>query len=323
MVAPCRVMVTGASGFVGRHLCESLVQGGFSVKAAVRREPGQPLAGDVVHLDLLDHATVQQSLTDVDCVVHLAGRAHVLNDQVVDPLAAFRQANVETTLVLAKAALAAGVRRFIFVSSIGVNGNETTGQVFTEESEAAPTADYAVSKLEAERALHSLLAGADMQLVIVRPPLIYDACAPGNFGRLLSLVAKGLPLPFAALDNRRSLVSLNNLINFLTLVITHEKAAGQLFLIADGVSVSTRQLVKSLAVGMGRKARFFYMPKLLAKLLLTALGRPGMYVQLFSSLEISTGKARDLLGWTPVEEPETALAKAGRKHVRRLAVDAQ
>jgi len=323
MVGPCRVMVTGASGFVGRHLCESLVKGGFSVKAAVRRESDQALAGNVVLLDLLDQTTVQHSLVDVDCVVHLAGRAHVLNDQVADPLAAFRQANVETTLALARAALAAGVGRFIFVSSIGVNGNETVGQAFTEQSEVAPTADYAVSKLEAEQALGELLAGTGMQLVIVRPPLIYDAGAPGNFARLLSLVAKGLPLPFAALDNRRSLVSLNNLISFLTLVITHDKAAGQLFLIADGASVSTRQIVASLAIGMGRKARCFYMPKLLARLLLTALGRPGMYVQLFSSLEVSTSKARDLLGWMPVEEPEAALAEAGRKHVQRLAVDAQ
>ncbi|MDD2151128.1 NAD-dependent epimerase/dehydratase family protein [Pseudomonas putida] len=323
MVGPCRVMVTGASGFVGRHLCESLVQRDFSVKAAVRREPDLALAGDVVQLDLMDQVAVQQSLVDVDCVVHLAGRAHVLNDQVADPLAAFRQANVETTLALAKAALAAGVKRFIFVSSIGVNGNETTGQAFTEQSDVAPAADYAVSKLEAEQALDRLLAGTSMQLVVVRPPLIYDAGAPGNFARLLSLVAKGLPLPFAALDNRRSLVSLNNLISFLMLVITHDKAAGQLFLIADGASVSTRQIVSSLAIGMGRKARCFYMPKLLARLLLSAVGRRAMYVQLFNSLEVSTSKARDLLGWMPVEEPEAALAEAGRKHAKRLAVDAQ
>ncbi|RAS26160.1 Nucleoside-diphosphate-sugar epimerase [Pseudomonas sp. URMO17WK12:I5] len=323
MVGPCRVMVTGASGFVGRHLCESLVQRDFSVKAAVRREPDLALAGDVVQLDLMDQVAVQQSLVDVDCVVHLAGRAHVLNDQVADPLAAFRQANVETTLALAEAALAAGVKRFIFVSSIGVNGNETTGQAFTEQSDVAPAADYAVSKLEAEQALDRLLAGTSMQLVVVRPPLIYDAGAPGNFARLLSLVAKGLPLPFAALDNRRSLVSLNNLISFLMLVITHDKAAGQLFLIADGASVSTRQIVSSLAIGMGRKARCFYMPKLLARLLLSAVGRRAMYVQLFNSLEVSTSKARDLLGWMPVEEPEAALAEAGRKHAKRLAVDAQ
>ncbi|WP_027918201.1 NAD-dependent epimerase/dehydratase family protein [Pseudomonas sp. URMO17WK12:I7] len=316
-------MVTGASGFVGRHLCESLVQRDFSVKAAVRREPDLALAGDVVQLDLMDQVAVQQSLVDVDCVVHLAGRAHVLNDQVADPLAAFRQANVETTLALAEAALAAGVKRFIFVSSIGVNGNETTGQAFTEQSDVAPAADYAVSKLEAEQALDRLLAGTSMQLVVVRPPLIYDAGAPGNFARLLSLVAKGLPLPFAALDNRRSLVSLNNLISFLMLVITHDKAAGQLFLIADGASVSTRQIVSSLAIGMGRKARCFYMPKLLARLLLSAVGRRAMYVQLFNSLEVSTSKARDLLGWMPVEEPEAALAEAGRKHAKRLAVDAQ
>lgn len=323
MAGLCQVMVTGASGFVGRHLCESLVRDGFSVKAAVRRESGQVLAGDVVQLDLMDQACMRNSLMGVDCVVHLAGRAHVLNDQVADPLAAFREANVETTLALAKAALAAGVGRFIFVSSIGVNGNETTDQAFTEQSDAAPTAAYAVSKLEAEQALGELLAGTDMQLVIVRPPLIYDAGAPGNFARLLGLVSKGLPLPFASLHNRRSLVSLNNLISFLTLVITHEKAAGELFLIADGDSVSTRQIVASLAAGMGRKSRCFYMPKLLAKLLLTALGRTGMYVQLFSSLEISTNKARDLLGWLPVEDPEAALAEAGRKYVQRLMVDAQ
>lgn len=322
MAFPCRVMVTGASGFVGSHLCASLVQDGFAVKAAVRRQPDHPLAGDIVQLDLLDQAVVADSLGDVDCIIHLAGRAHVLNDRVSDPLAAFRLANVETTLVVAKAALAAGVKRFIFVSSIGVNGNETAGGALTEDSAPAPTADYAVSKLEAERALCSLLADTGMELVIIRPPLIYDVNAPGNFARLLRLVEKGLPLPFAALNNRRSLVSLNNLINFLTLAITHEKAAGELFLIADSVSVSTREIVRSLAAGMGRRARFFFMPKQLARLLFTSLGRPGMYIQLFCSLEISTDKARGLLGWVPVEQPSIALAEAGRKYVQRQAVEA-
>ncbi|MGE6821323.1 NAD-dependent epimerase/dehydratase family protein [Pseudomonas soli] len=322
MSTACRVYVTGASGFVGRSLCRSLVQGGFSVTCAVRRDPGQALAGHVVQVDLLDLASVSRSMSDIECVIHLAGRAHVLDDRVSDPQAAFRLANVETTLVVAKAALAAGVKRFVFVSSIGVNGNETGGQAFDEQAAPAPVADYAVSKLEAERALRALLDGTDMELVIVRPPLIYDAHAPGNFARLLRLVEKGLPLPFAGLNNRRDMVSLANLVDFLTLTIRHEKAAGELFLIADGVSVSTRQIVDCLARGMGRGARCFYMPRLLAQGLLSLVGRRGMYVQLFSSLEVSTDKARKLLGWQPLQTPSDALVAAGKEFSHRKTVGA-
>ncbi len=322
MSTACRVYVTGASGFVGRSLCRSLVQGGFSVTCAVRRDPGRVLAGHVVQVDLLNLASVSQSMSDIDCVIHLAGRAHVLDDRVSDPLAAFRLANVETTLVVAKAALAAGVKRFVFVSSIGVNGNETAGQAFDEQAAPAPVADYAVSKLEAERALRALLDGTDMELVIVRPPLIYDAHAPGNFARLLRLVEKGLPLPFAGLNNRRDMVSLANLVDFLTLTVRHEKAAGELFLIADGVSVSTRQIVDCLARGMGRGARCFYMPRLLTQGLLSLVGRRGMYVQLFSSLEVSTDKARKLLGWQPLQTPSDALVAAGKEFSHRKTAGA-
>lgn len=322
MTSACRVYVTGASGFVGKSLCQSLVQGGYSVISAVRRTPDHALAGEVVNIDLLDCASVTQSMQRVDCVIHLAGRAHVLNDQATDPMAAFRVANVETTLMVARAALAAGVKRFVFVSSIGVNGSETGGQAFTEQSAPAPVADYAVSKLEAERALQELLEGSTLELVIVRPPLIYGAHAPGNFARLLRLVQKGLPLPFGSLCNRRSIISLGNLVDFLTLTVHHPKAAGELFLIADGSSVSTRQIVQYLAHGMGRSVRCFPMPSVVARAALTLLGRRGIFVQLFGSLEVSTHKATTLLGWQPVESTPHGLVAVGKAFTQRTAVGA-
>lgn len=322
MMSPCRVMVTGASGFVGKRLCQALTAGGMQLTAVVRREVTEPLAGEILLTDLLDAERVTSAMHGIDCVVHLAGRAHMLDDRAEDPLAAFRQANVETTLAVAAAAIAAGVKRFVFVSSIGVNGSQTAAAAFSEHSTPSPAADYAVSKLEAEQALQALLAGSSTELVIVRPPLIYDASAPGNFARLLKLVDKGLPLPFAVSSNRRSMISLNNLISFLMLVISHDKAAGQLFVIADGASFSTRQIVDLIAQGMGRKARFFYVPQTAVRLLLSALGRQGMYIQLYCSLEVNVARARELLGWKPVEDPSSALMAAGREYRLQHSADA-
>lgn len=317
MRTPCQVLVTGASGFVGSALCESLVGEGFSVKAAVRRMPANPIAGEVISVDLCDQESMTSHLAGVDCVVHLAGRAHVLNDQVQNPLELFRVANVETSLALARSAIAAGVKRFVFVSSIGVNGATTSAEAFNENSAVSPVAAYAHSKLEAEVALQALVQGTTMELVVVRPPLVYAASAPGNFARLLSLVEKNIPLPFARLGNRRTMISLGNLVDFLTLTIAHEKASNQLFLISDCQSVSTGQIVEALSVGMGQKARLFYMPGLLMKFALTLAGKKGIYTQLFSSLEVDSRKAQNLLGWIPREKPVEALIEAGKSYKQR------
>lgn len=312
-----RVFVTGASGFVGRRLCQQLVVDGHSVKAAIRKHPAETVAGELIVVDLLDSESLARAMQDVDAVVHLAGRAHVLDDRAADPLTEFRQANVDTTLAVARAAITAGVKRFVFISSIGVNGAETSGQPFNETMVPRPNAAYALSKLEAEQKLGELFACVTCELVIIRPPLVYDACAPGKFARLLRLVEKGLPLPFAGVGNRRCMVSLFNLVDFITLALIHERAAGEVFVIADGESVSTQQIVELLASGMGHRARFFFVPSPLMGALLRLLGRSSMHTQLYGSLEVDTSKAKRLLGWVPRQSASQGLINAGQRFKTR------
>ena len=182
-----------------------------------------------------------------------------------------------------------------------------------------PHALYAVSKLEAEQQLEALFAGCSTELVIIRPPLVYDAAAPGNFSRLLWLVGKQWPLPFAFLNNRRSMVSLGNLTSFIHLAIKHERAAGELFVIADGESLSTRQIVQCLAFGMGYRARLFFVPRFALSGLLRLVGRRHIFSQLYGSLEVDTSKAERVLGWVPPETPRQALAAAGRRFKEQSA----
>ncbi|WP_060538876.1 NAD-dependent epimerase/dehydratase family protein [Pseudomonas sp. NBRC 111125] len=313
------VLVTGANGFVGRQLCDVLTKQGCRVTAAVRTVDAPPLAGHGVAVDLLDGNALSECMATVDVVVHLAARAHVLDDRCPDPLAAFRQANVTLAASVAHAAIKAGVKRFVFISSIGVNGAETHGQPFSETMPAAPHAPYAVSKLEAELELTALFTGTQSELVIVRPPLIYDAAAPGNFSRLLRLVEARVPLPFAGVENRRSMISLSNLVSFIGLVLEHPLAAGETFVIADGEGVSTRQIVDALAAGMGHRAKFFFVPGFVVKCLLSAVRKQNMFTQLYGSLEVDSTKAVRLLGWVPPESPYHALKQAGSRFKARDA----
>jgi nucleoside-diphosphate-sugar epimerase len=249
---------------------------------------------------------------DFDCIVHLAGRAHVLSEHDQNPLEAFRRANCGATLRLAQQAVESGVRRFIFISSIGVNGAETSRKPFDEFSNPKPHADYAISKLEAEEGLKKLLAGTETELVIIRPPLVYGVDAPGNFARLLKFVATGLPLPLGRINNRRSIVSLENLVSFISLCIEHSAAAGQLFLVSDGEDISTTEMVLALAQGMGKKPLMLPVPDSLLKVGAKLLGKESLYTQLCCSLQVDSSKARSLLGWKPQENTLEALEKIGR-----------
>ncbi|WP_244880944.1 NAD-dependent epimerase/dehydratase family protein [Pseudomonas taiwanensis] len=306
------VMVTGASGFVGAALCRELVQAGYSVVGVVRKVVEKIPLVTYLETDLVDTGAFIDHFPLVECVIHLAGRAHVLDERAEEPLTAFREANRDATIRLARRALNAGVKRFVFISSIGVNGNSTQGRPFTESSPPKPHADYAVSKLEAERELHALLKGESMELVIVRPPLIYAANAPGNFSRLLTLVSNGMPLPLASVHNARSLVSLQNVLSFLKLCIEHPAAAGELFLVADGQDVSTPEMVRSMAEGMGKRFSVVPFPVSFLRLGLAALGKSSLYEQLCGSLQVDAAKARRLLGWSPEESTRSGLEKAGR-----------
>lgn len=307
-----RVLVTGANGFIGKMLCQTLAARPYEVSGLVRtvREPVQSI--EYVEADLEHSDSLRAACQDFDCIVHLAGRAHVLSEYDGNPLEAFRRANCAATLRLAQQAVQSGVRRFIFISSIGVNGAETFEKPFDEFSSSKPHADYAISKLEAEEGLKKLLAGAETELVIIRPPLVYGIDAPGNFGRLLKLVATGLPLPLGGANNRRSIISLENLVSFISLCIEHPAAAGQLFLVSDGRDISTTQMVKALAQGMGKKPLMLPVPDALLKVGAKLLGKESLYTQLYRSLQVDSSKARSLLGWKPQENTLEALQKIGR-----------
>lgn len=308
-----RVLITGATGFVGQTLVQK-VNKSYDVIALVRAQSRllspsvrQLVANNIFEADLPEN---------IDVIVHLAGRAHILNEQTTDPLNEFRKVNVDGTLQLARQALDKKVKRFIFMSSIGVNGSVTLQQPFTEDALPQPHADYAVSKLEAEQELKKLFAGSDTELVIIRPPLVYAAHAPGNFARLLKLVASNLPLPFAGTNNKRSFVALENLVDFIQTCIEHPNAANQTFLVADQTSISTRELVQYLKQGMGKKAHFIYIPQPLMKLGAACIGKSKLYEQLFESLEVDTTKAQKLLGWTVPLSTQQAMLQAGQNYLK-------
>jgi len=311
-----RVLVTGATGFVGSRLIQAFKDSpGIDALAALRdveRASGVPVEFLVVG-EIFAGTDWMVALQGVDVIVHLAGRAHVMKESPTDALAKFRTVNLEGTAALARQAIEAGVKRFIFISSIGVNGAHTIKRPFDEASVAAPHADYAISKFEAEQALQEIAEKSAMEWVIIRPPLVYGAQAPGNFRRLLKLISLGLPLPFASVENLRSMISLENLVHFLLLCTTHPAAANQLFLISDGIELSTPELISVLAKGMGLKARLLPCPPALIRWGANLLGRGALYTQLCDSLIIDSSKAKSLLDWSPPFTPEHALLKSGRE----------
>lgn len=308
-----RYLVTGATGFIGRSLFDRLKAMKLDVRGTSRRLISMPASW--IQIASIDRNTNwSAALTHCDVVIHTAGRAHVLREEEADPLEQFRKVNVEGTLALARQAMEAGVRRFVFISSIGVNGPETPlGQPFTEASIPQPQQAYAQSKLEAELALRELVAGHPMELVIVRPPLVYAGHAPGNFARLLGLVGKRLPLPLGRVRNARSMIALQNLVGFLELCLTHPKAANETFVIADGQDVSTTQLVEFLAQGMGHRARLLPVPVSALRGGLALIGRKGLGQQLCGSLQVDASKARNVLGWQPEISTADALRDSARQ----------
>lgn len=308
-----RVFVTGASGFIGQALCHALVAKGDEVFGLVRSGTCNVTGVTVVRGELDDEVTLKAALEGIECVVHLAGRAHLLADTSADPLVEFRAVNRDATLRLATLAQDAGVKRFVFISSIGVNGSHTEGEAFSESSIAAPHAAYAKSKLEAEEGLNALMASGSTELVIIRPPLVYAAHAPGNFHRLLKLISTSVPLPFSLVNNQRTMLALENLVDFIVLVSWHSQAANQLYLVADEQSMSTQEIVECLALGMSRRCLNLPIPSALLRLTLSTLGKGSLYTQLCSSLVIDSGKAR-ALGWVPRVSAKDALVAAGRTY---------
>lgn len=313
------ILITGASGFVGATLVEQL-QGkqAYSKIYTLSRRFDQRLS-DQIHQIIADRSEqfFETPIPEnIDVIIHLAGRAHILNDQSNNPLDDFRKVNVDGTLQLAKQAIDKKVKRFIFMSSIGVNGAVTFDQPFSEQITPKPHADYAVSKYEAEEALKALFIGSETELIVIRPPLVYAAHAPGNFARLLKLVSMNLPLPFAQTNNKRTFVALENLVDFIQVCINHPNAANQIFLVADQESLSTRELVEYLKQGICKKPYFIYIPQSLMKLGASCLGKSKLYEQLFESLEVDTTKAQKLLGWTAPLTAKQAMIQVGKDYIK-------
>jgi nucleoside-diphosphate-sugar epimerase len=293
-----RILVTGAAGFIGHALVEHLRRGGRDVipvnRDVLARAAGMASAPDIAQFDAWP-----ELLVDVDCVVHLAARAHVVADKAADPLEEFRRINVRGTERLADAAVRCGVRRFVFVSSIGVLGNDSRGRAFTAADTPQPREPYAVSKWEAEQRLLERVAGTATEAVIVRPPLVYGPRVKGNFLRLLGLVHSGLLLPFAGLEAQRSFIGVENLCGLLEACIDHPAAAGRVLLAADGEDVTLPELLDSIARGLGRSARLFKVPWLLVESFASMAGRRDDLARLVGSLRVDAGETRQVLGWQP------------------------
>jgi len=316
-----RLLVTGASGFIGRRVCQNLTQLNHRVRTVTSSRASElRLFASVPMVDLLDVVRVNheaisprdwaRACDGVDAVIHLAARAHVLRETLGDVYAVYRKANCEVTLALALAALESGVKRFIFVSSIGVNGAETFDAPFTPSDTAAPHSPYAVSKCEAEIGLSKLAEQRGLDVVIIRPPLVYGPGAPGHFGALMRAVQRGWPLPLGAVHNQRSLVALDNLVDFIITCITHPLAANQTFLVSDGQDLSTNELVRGMAQAAGLPARLLPLPVWALRAGASLLGKGDAVQRLCGNLQVDISKARSLLGWVPPVSVEEGLRRA-------------
>ena len=312
-----KVLLTGTTGFVGRGLVKVLETQGHQVSSLVRefsaRLPDsvtQIECGDLLHYLEFEARNLTETLEDVDAVVHLAARVHIMHDTSADPLKEFRKVNTETALNLARLAAKAGVKRFLFLSSIKVNGESTTGEPsFSEQDICNPIEPYAISKFEAEQGLLQIAQETDMEMVIIRPPLIYGPGVKGNFASMMRWVDKGIPLPLGAVNNQRSLLALENLLDFITRCLAHPRAGNQIFLLSDGQDISTTELIQKLAQAQGKKARLLPVPVSLMTMAAGLFGKKVVADRLFGSLQVDSSKAFELLEWSPVVSMDEQLRR--------------
>lgn len=311
-----RVLVTGANGFVGCGLMLQLVNDGrFICRAATR--------GRLSDLSTVDEAVRVGSLapdTDwsdavkgVEVVIHAAARVHIMRDKVSDQLAEFRKINVDGTLRLARQAADAGVRRFIFVSSIKVNGENTClGRPFGADSPPAPIDPYGISKMEAENKLQELAVETGMEVVTIRPPLVYGPGVKANFLAMMRWLYRGIPLPFGAIHNRRSLVALDNLVDLIVTCINHPSAANQTFLVSDGEDLSTTELLYKMGSALGKSAKLLPVPVWIITGGAILLRSEALLQRLCDSLQVDISKTCELLDWKPPVNVDDALIKTAK-----------
>jgi len=308
-----RTLISGSSGFIGQYLGRYLSERSYHIINTYRSLPDKLHNEDKSHFSInnIDAGTQWQiALNNVDSVVHLAARVHVMQETDADPLNAFREVNTQGTMNLARQAVQAGVKRFVYLSSIKVNGEQTTKHPFYADDLSEPQDPYALSKHEAEQQLLALGKETGLEVVIIRPPLVYGPEVKGNFSRLIALVGKSLPLPLAGINNARSLVNIENLCSFIHTCLIHPKATGEVFLVSDGRDLSTSELFEKIAQALDKKSRLFYLPPGLIKLITTILGRKAEYERLFGSLQVDIAKNKQLLDWQPICSVEQGMRLA-------------
>lgn len=295
------ILLTGVTGFLGSRIATTLsVVEGIRLRAAVRRPTEIPEVELVEVRELDANTDWSGALACQQIVIHTAARAHIMSDEVADPLTEYRRVNVDGTLNLAYQAAAEGVKRFIFISSIKVNGEQTPhGIPFTADDVPAPEDPYGISKWEAEQGLRQIALETGMEIVIIRPPLVYGPGVKGNFASMIKMVEKGLPLPLGAIHNQRSLVGVDNLVDLIVTCIDHADAANQVFLAGDGCDLSTTALLQGVAKAMGRPSRVIPVPSGMLKLAATVLGKRAIADRLLGSLQVDISKTEKFLGWHP------------------------
>ncbi|WP_163833060.1 UDP-glucose 4-epimerase family protein [Spartinivicinus ruber] len=304
-----KVLVTGANGFIGKNVYSLLLnKSSINVRAAYRKNNSSGICVGNINGD----TNWCEALQDVDVVIHTAARVHVLKEQEENPLSTFRTVNVEGTLNLARQAAANNVKRFIFISSIGVNGINSSNTPLTEKDIPTPHSNYAISKFEAEQGLRAIEKETGLEVVIIRPPLVYGPGAPGNIARFIKLLNKGYPLPFGRVENLRSLIAIDNLVDFIIKCIDHPKAAGELFLISDDFDISTAQLILYIAKALNKSIRLLSIPRWCLRFGLLLLRKKSLYQQLCGSLQIDITKAKTLLDWKPPVSMDVAVTRSVR-----------
>lgn len=318
-------LVTGGNGFVGRALLTALVSSDVNVRAAIRRQSNferKDFSKRIQTCTINDIGPATDwtgALDRVQTIVHLAARVHVMKENAVDPLAAFRHVNTLGTTRLASMAAQAGVRRLVYVSTIKVNGEETVDRAFHEDDTPRPSDPYAISKWEAEQVLRRISAETGMEIVIVRPPLVYGPGVGGNFLTMLKWMDRGIPLPLASVDNQRSLVGINNLLSLLMVCLAHPRAAGEVFLVSDGEDLSTPELLRRTARALGKSPRLFPFPVGMLRMTARLLAKGEACERLCGSLVVDSSKARRLLGWSPVSFVDDELRRTAEWYHGRSA----
>ena len=296
------VLVTGADGFIGKALCAEMVSRGWNIRAAVRtKEKIKNLPGEIQIIEtgpIGPDTKWRDALNNVDAVVHLAGRAHIMDDSSSDPLLEYRIVNTAGTECLAKAAAGKGIRRFIFMSTIKVNGEGGTDP-YNENDTPDPKDPYSMSKWEAEIKLTEISSETGMEIVIIRAPLVYGPSVKANFLKLLKAVDKGIPMPFAGIKNKRSMIYIGNLVNLIITCINHPKAAGETYLVSDSEKISIPELISRIGDAFGKPGRLFYTPLFLLRLFGIAAGKSREIERLTGTLTIDSSKIRKELNWTP------------------------